>query len=77
VRSALLYPVFPTASAVLAIRYIWVDSMLGDSIARRILDSLKTLLLSPVWYVAELWRLLRTPKSSPTARELGSTSPPP
>lgn len=53
-----LYPVFPLAVPFSAIRWIWTDSMAHRGVGARLLDSVKTLLRSPLWYAQELvrWR---------------------
>ena len=58
-RATLMYPVFPVASAFSAVRWIWTDSMIHFGILDRIRDSVRTLVLSPIWYASELLRLAR------------------
>ncbi len=57
-RSALLYPIFPLATVFSATRWIWTDSMTHRGVSDRLFDSVKTLLLSPLWYAKELGRFL-------------------
>jgi hypothetical protein len=59
VRFYALYPIFPMASAFSATRWIWTDSMMHRGLAHKLVDTLRTVTLSPLWYVEELRQLAR------------------
>lgn len=48
--SPLLYPIFPLSAGYSAFRYIWVDSKAHSGTLARVVDTVTTALLLPVWY---------------------------
>jgi glycosyltransferase involved in cell wall biosynthesis len=52
--SVLLYPIFPLAASMSALRFIWVDSKVHKGTLARILATVGTSLCLPVWYAVEL-----------------------
>jgi GT2 family glycosyltransferase len=52
--SALLYPIFPLAASMSAIRFIWVDSKMHRGVFHRLVDSVRTFFCLPIWYAIEL-----------------------
>jgi GT2 family glycosyltransferase len=52
--SPLLYPIFPLAAGMSALRFIWVDSKIHEGALQRAVDTARTFFLLPIWYAEEL-----------------------
>jgi GT2 family glycosyltransferase len=55
-RSVVLYPIFPLAAAFSALRWIWVDALIYRGFVEKVRVTLRSAMLLPAWYLAELYR---------------------
>lgn len=60
VRFYALYPLFPLLSAFSATRWIWTDSLMHRGVLHKLVDTVRTVSLSPLWYLQELWALTKS-----------------